>query len=115
MNPDTNKVEINVRAHRRKGKVDKAELASTIKHELMHVKHPKMTEKQVYKRTAKTKIPYAEQQKLLSKLRNKKINYKLGATKRKLGIKRGEKTEPGALISKSKTLSKKRMAIMGLV
>lgn len=91
--PNTGKIRINVKAH----KGDKAELASTVKHELLHAKHPKMTEKEVYKRTAKTKIPYAEQQKLLAKLRNKKINYKMGAAKRRFKIK--GKTRVGDLIT----------------
>ena len=93
MNPKTNKVEINIKAH----KGDKAELASTIKHELMHVKHPKMTEKTVYKKTAKTKIPEGEQHKLLAKLRHKKLNYKMGAMKRKYKLGRGSQ-EPGTFI-----------------
>lgn len=116
MNPDNNHIRINVRAHKKKGKLDKAELASTIKHELMHVKHPKMTEKQVYKRTAKTKIPYGEQQKLLAKLRHTKLNRKIGATKRKLKMKRSENA-PGALITKanSQKLSQKDLAIRGLI
>ncbi len=63
-NTPTGKIEINVKAH----KGDKAELASTIKHEILHVKHPKMTEKEVYKRSAKTKIPPQEQTRLLRKL-----------------------------------------------
>lgn len=87
------RVEINVKAH----KGDRAELASTIKHELMHVKYPKMTEKQVYKKTAKTKISPEEQQRLLVKLRHKTLNYKIGAAKRKFKI-RGN-IEPGTLIN----------------
>lgn len=81
------KIEVNVKAH----KGDRAELASTIKHELMHVKYPKMTEKQVYKRTAKTKILPEEQHKLLAKLKRKKLNYKLGAQKRKYKLGRSER------------------------
>lgn len=93
MNPKTNKIEINVRAH----KGDKAELASTLKHELLHVKHPKMTEKQVYKASAKTKIPPMEQHKLIAKLKNKSRNYKVGALKRKYKL--GPDTKPGDFIS----------------
>lgn len=96
MDPNTNRIEINVRKH----KGDKAELASTIKHEIMHVKHPKMTEKEVYKRTAKTKIPEGEQKQLLSKLRNKKLNYKTGVLRRKFKMKSSEPVSPGTFISK---------------
>lgn len=68
MNPKTNNIKINVQAHKKDGKLDKAELASTIKHELMHVNKPKATEKEVYKATRKTKISPSEQSKLLAKL-----------------------------------------------
>lgn len=116
------RIQINIKGH----KGDKAELASTVKHELLHVKHPKMTEKTIYKKSAKTKIPLHEQEKLLSKLRMKKLNYKGGAIKRKYKMGRGA-TKPGELISKmneqkrsniksnNKTISKTRLAIMGLV
>ncbi len=93
MSPKTNKIEVNVKAH----KGDKAELASTLAHEILHVKHPKMTEKEVYKRTAKTKISPQEQTKLLAKLRRKKHNYKVGALKRKFKLGPG-KREPGDFI-----------------
>lgn len=63
--PATGKVEINVKAH----KGDKKELASTIKHELLHKKYPKMTEKEVYKRSRKTKIAPSEQELLLRRLK----------------------------------------------
>ncbi len=99
MTPKTNKIEINLKQHMKKGKLDKAELASTIKHELLHVKHPKMAEKEVYKKSAKTKIPPMEQHKLLSKLRNRTRNYKVGALKRKFKLGRGD-TKPGEFISK---------------
>lgn len=110
MDPKTNEVFINVKKH----KGDKKELASTIKHELMHIKHPKMTEKQVYKRTAKTKISPQEQSKLLAKLRHKKLNYKVGAIKRKLKFKKDEKVETGSLIRKA-NLSRQKLAIYGLI
>ena len=97
MNPRTNKVEVNLRAHKKNGKIYKAELASTIRHELLHVKHPKMTEKEVYKRSAKTKLSPSEQSHYLAKLRNKTLNYKVGAAKRKLKL-NGE-LKPGELIS----------------
>lgn len=98
MDPRTNRIEINVKKH----KGDRAELASTIKHEIMHVNHPKMTEKQVYKKTAKTKIPIQEQSKLIAKLRRKTLNYKMGSAKRRLKFKKGDKVEPGSLINKSR-------------
>lgn len=72
MNPDTNEIKINVKAHHKKGKLDTAELASTIKHEMMHVAKPHATEKEVYKATAKTKISPQEQMALISKLRHKR-------------------------------------------
>lgn len=113
MNPKTNKIEINLKAH----KGDARELASTVKHELLHVNHPKMTEKQVYKKSAKTKLSYAEEQKMLAKLRNRKLNYKTGAIKRKLSITKGESVKPGDLIAKmnaQKVPRVKRVSIMGI-
>lgn len=98
MDPDTNKIQINVKKHYKKGKLDRAELASTIKHELMHVRKPKATEKEVYKATAKTKIPPQEQNQLIAKLRNKKMNYKIGSIKKKFKMKGDLK--PGDMISK---------------
>lgn len=118
----TGKIEINVKNH----KGDKAELASTIKHEMMHVKHPKMTEKEVYKRTTKTNISPEEQRKLLAKLHMKSTNYKGGAIKRKFKMGKGTNA-PGELISKmneqkqstiknnNQPISKERLAILGLV
>lgn len=108
MDPDTNVIEINVKKH----KGDRAELASTIKHEMMHVQHPKMTEKEVYKKTAKTKISPMEQNKLISKLRNKKLNYSGGALKRKFKMGRAE-TKPGDFINKMN--EKRRLGVMGLI
>ena len=108
----TKKIEINVKAH----KGDKAELASTIKHERLHLKHPKMTEKDVYKKSRKTKLSFGEQQKLISKLRMKKLNYKTGSIKRKLKIDKKYKTIPGSLINKASSMkSTTKTAIMGLV
>ncbi len=117
-NIPTGKIEINVKKHNG----DRAELASTIKHEMMHVKNPKMTEKEVYKRTAKTKIPPQEQSKLISKLQTGVSNHKLGAMKRKYKV----DGKPGDLISKvneSKITrktnqsipSKERISIVGMV
>ncbi len=94
MDPKTNKVRINVKAH----KGDKRELASTIKHEMMHVTHPKMTERQVYKKTAKTKIKPQEQSALLTKLHRKSVNYKVGGLKRKYKLGRGDQ-KPGTFIN----------------
>lgn len=111
MDPKTNRIRINVRAH----KGDRAELASTIKHELMHVRRPKLTEKQVYKRTAKTRISPAEQSRLIAKLRHKRLNYKIGAVKRKLKINRSDKMEPGSLISRATPLTKRQVALRGLI
>lgn len=104
-------IKINVKKH----KGDKAELADTIKHELMHAKHPKMLEKTVYKKMKKT-ISSSEQASLLAKLRTKGLNYKIGAIKRKLKITRHEKIEPGDMISRARSISRpERVAIMGAV
>jgi hypothetical protein len=92
MDPKTNVVEINKKKH----KGDKRQLADTIKHELLHVKHPKMTEKAVYKKTA-PELSQAEQDKLIAKLRMKKLNYKMGAAKRKFKLQ--GKVAPGELIN----------------
>lgn len=59
------KVHINVKAH----KGDRKELASTIKHEMLHVKNPNMTEKEVYKRSKKTRIGLTEQERLIRMLK----------------------------------------------
>ncbi len=107
-NKPTGRIEINVKKH----KGDKRELASTIKHEMMHIKHPKMTEKEVYKRTAKTKIDPKEQKALLAKLQQKKSNYKMGAVKRKIGMGPGD-YKPGEMIAKMN--ERKMLAIKGLV
>ena len=61
----TGVVEIN----RKKHKGDRQELANTVKHELMHVHHPKMHEKTVYKKV-KGEIHTKEAAKLLKKLNN---------------------------------------------
>lgn len=121
MNPKTNKIEINLKAH----KGDKKELASTIKHEILHVKHPKMTEKEVYKRSAKTKISEVEQNRLLSQLKTKTRHYREGAAKKKYKLSRDFK--PGELFNKAKEnqseyakglteeTNKTQVAIRGLV
>lgn len=103
-------VKINVRKH----KGNREELADTIKHELMHVKHPKMHEKTVRKAMPE-KMSKSEEDKLISKLRMKKLNYKSGAAKRKLKM-GAVKTRPGELITRAKSMSRpERDAIMGLV
>jgi hypothetical protein len=102
-------VKINVKRHNG----NKAELADTIKHELLHVKHPKMTEKEVYKKT-KGKMSAKEQDQMIAKLHKKHINYRMGAAKRV--FKKSESTQPGDLINKSKELSHlETVAIAGLV
>lgn len=62
----TGQIEINVKKH----KGNKAELADTIKHELLHQKHPKMHEKTVYKKT-KGEMRSKEISKFLKLLKNK--------------------------------------------
>jgi hypothetical protein len=114
-NEDNGKIEINVKKHRG----DKAELADTIKHELIHRMHPSMKEKTVYKKTAKAmkEMSYVEKEALTKKLRMKKLNYKSGAIKRKLKITRSENVAPGDMIRKSREakLDKRGLAIRGLV
>lgn len=115
MDPNTNKIEINLKEHKKNGKIDKAELASTIKHEMLHVKHPKMTEKEVYKKSLKSKISKPEETKLIKKLNMKKsTNYKVGSLKRKFKINKSDKIEPGTFINKANE-SKKNLAIKGLI
>ncbi len=107
------KIEVNVKRH----KGDKAELADTIHHEMMHAKHPNMKEKTVRNKTAndmKT-MSQAEKDKLVAKVRRKKLNYATGAVKRKLKI-GAATTEPGELISKAKSMGREqRVSIMGAV
>lgn len=116
------KIEIHVKHKQHK---DKAELASTIKHEIYHAKHPKATEKETYKATRKTKISPSEQAQLIAKLRTKSLNYKGGAVKRKFKMGKSE-LKPGDMITKMNTLkksinkdkksiSKTKLSIMGLV
>ncbi len=113
------KVQINVKKHAG----SRRQLADTIKHELIHVKHPKMHEKTVYKLT-KPELSKKEEDKLIAKLREKKMNYQTGALKRTLKMKADEKLEPGSLISKmnemkginrTKQISKERLSILGLI
>lgn len=108
-------VRISVDVKKHKG--DKKELADTIKHELMHAKHPKMQEKTVRK-AMKKPMSNSEQTKLVQKVQRKSTNYKAGAFKRML---KTVSNEPGALITRmneqksSKALTKKDVAIRGLV
>lgn len=117
---NTGVIEIN----RKKHKGDKKQLADTIKHEMYHVKHPKATEKQTYKNTGKLEnMSKAEQDKLIAKLRMKKINHQTGAIKRKLKLKGTLKTgdmitkmnEERSITNNNKPISKTRLSIMGLV
>lgn len=97
MNTKTNVIEINKKKH----KGDKKELADTIKHELTHVKHPKMKEKQVYKST--DNMTSSERSRMLSKLKG--IHYKQGALKRKYKIGR-KGTQPGDFIRESRRVAR---------
>ena len=60
----TGKIRVNVKMH----KDDMNELASTIKHELMHKHQPNMTEEEIYKATAKTKLSNKEKEMALKVL-----------------------------------------------
>lgn len=112
MNPKTNLIEINKKAHHG----DKKELASTIAHEIMHVKHPNATEKQVYKKTAKTKLNPDEQRRMLEKLKGARREKGVKRMKRKLKINPNADVNPGDLYNRSKEISeRKRVAIMGLI
>jgi hypothetical protein len=113
-------IRINVKKHNG----NKEELADTIRHEMYHAKHPKATEKKTYAAMPK-KISEAEQNRLIAKLRTKKSNYKVGAIKRKLGITRHQKTQPGDFIKRmnemkitkpKKSIGKtNKVSMMGLV
>lgn len=107
-NEQGGRIEINVKKH----KGNKAELADTIHHELLHKKHPKATEKVIRKKTKidMSNMSYAEKEALTKKLRHKKLNYKIGAIRRHLKIQPGN-VEPG---NKS-SMSKERLSILGLI
>lgn len=119
----TGVVEINKKKH----KGDNKQLADTVKHEIYHVNHPQATEKETYKNTGKLEnMSPQEEQKMLAKLRMKKLNYKSGSLKRKFHIKRKVEMKPGDFITKmneSKIIkkinkpssSKLNLAIKGLV
>lgn len=110
-------VRISVDVKKHKG--NKKELADTIKHELLHAKHPKMLEKTI-RTKMKKEMSAQEQAEMIKKLRTKKLNYKVGTLKRKY---KTDSNEPGALITKyneskspkAQTLSRKDVAIRGLV
>lgn len=68
-NPVSHQIKVNIKGH----KGDTAELASTVKHELLHRNYPDMLEKSVYKNSRKTKMPLAEQVGYLSKLPSNKL------------------------------------------
>lgn len=123
MNPKTNKVEINVKKH----KGDKTELANSIHHELLHVKHPNMSEKDVANKadTETLQMTPAQKSALVAKIRGKKLHYKQGAMKRKFKLGRME-AKPGTFIdqmnikkkefkSNNRSLSQKQVAIRGLI
>lgn len=94
-NEEKGRIEINVKKH----KGDKAELADTIKHEILHRKHPKSSEKSIQKKTQvdMSKMSYSEKEALTKKLRHKTLNYKGGVLKRKFKMSAG-KVAPGAYI-----------------
>lgn len=110
MDTKTNLIEVNVKKH----KNDKTELANTIHHEMLHVKYPKMKEKEVKDKADRDTVSMSQTEKdrLVAKIRMKKINYKSGAIKRKLHMS-SSKTKPGDLIESSNKL--KRIGIMGLI
>lgn len=94
MDTETNVIEVNKKAH----KGDMKELASTVLHETLHVKHPKMTEKEVYKASAKTKIDPDERRALLARLRGARITKTANALRKKYKV---EGSEPGAIYQKA--------------
>lgn len=89
------KIVVNVKKH----KGNKAELIDTVKHELLHAKHPKAKEEVIRHKTkeAVREMSFAEKQSLVAKLRSKHNHYAQGVIKRKLQI--HGKTQPGSLIS----------------
>lgn len=61
---DAKTVKINIKKNKKSKK--KGELSDTLAHEFMHVRNPRLSEKQVYKRTAK--LPQKSKTKLLKYL-----------------------------------------------
>ncbi len=114
MDPKTNVVEVNLKKH----KGDKTELANTIHHELLHDKHPDMSERDVKNKADRetNQMSQVEKERLVAKVRNKKMHYKQGAMKRKFKMGRSD-TKPGDFIRKANEagLSKRNLAIRGLV
>lgn len=113
MDPKTNVVEINKKKH----KGDKTELADTIHHELLHVKHPNMKEREVKDKATREvdQMSQSEKDRLIAKVRMKGINQRRGALKRKYKMSASEDA-PGAIISKFNDLPRKeRVSVMGLV
>lgn len=92
--------------NRKKHKGNLAEEADSLKHELYHRAHPKATEKTTYQKThtAMKEMTYNEKVALANKVRAKNSHYVQGAVKRKLGISKHEKMQPGSLIQKMNEL-----------
>lgn len=113
-NERTRRIEINVKKH----KGDRAQLADTIDHELNHVKHPRASERWIRKKTHRDdmKMSYEDKNRLLAKIRMKKLNYRVGVIKRKYKMDPAN-VEPGAMIRKANEskLSRRDIAIRGLV
>lgn len=95
-NEQDGKIEVNVKKHQG----NRSELADTVRHELNHMKNPKASEKKIIKKTKidMSKMSWGEKEALIKKVRNKKMNYKGGALKRKFKMGR-TKVEPGEYIS----------------
>lgn len=109
------KIEVNVKKHHG----NKTELANSIKHELLHLKHPKAKEKTIQKKAkiATENMSHSDKMKLIAKIRMKKIHRQEGVLKKKFKMAPGE-VGPGAYISKineAKSLSKRKIAIDGMV
>jgi len=113
--PKTNVIEINKKKH----KGDQAELADTINHEMLHAKHPDMSEREV-KKKASSYVPVSSNM--------KSIHYKMGAMKRKFKMTASDEIKPGSFIEKAREynnqfindvqdndLSVEDVAIMGLI
>jgi hypothetical protein len=60
---DTKRKTVKINVKKSKASKRKGELSDSLAHEFQHVLHPSMSEKQVYKRTAK--IPQKQKSKLL--------------------------------------------------
>lgn len=107
------KIEVNVKRHNG----DKTELANSVKHELLHLKHPKAKEKTIQKKAkvATENMSYADKAKLIAKIRMQKIHRKEGVLKKKFKMAPGE-VEPGAYVNKMNEANSERdIAINGLI